>query len=156
MQGRIAILKRTAALTATLHALALAGCATTNENGAVRPQLAQTDWVLIGYQQPGDGTNLTEVRLYDYTMHLDGDGTAQFKLACNRGTSRWRATRMENGNGRISIDGVTATTALCADGGIGERLAAELQRASAYSIYDGRLTLKATADSLGYIWDSID
>ena len=85
-----------------------------------------TDWVLIDFQNSGQDSELQEVHLYDYTMHLDGSGAARFKFDCNQGSSNWKATPLEGGKGTLSFGTVAATSALCGASSIGETLSADI------------------------------
>lgn len=135
--------------------LMLAGCATARQE-PVANRLNDTNWVLIGFQNSGQDSELQEVHLYDYTMHLDSSGAVQFKFDCNQGSSTWQATPMEGGRGTLTFGTVAATTALCAAESIGETLASDINRVARYSIYDGRLTMLPDGGGRIYVWDSVD
>ena len=118
--------------------------------------LRGTQWVLIEYKaEPGD-TRATEVRPNRYTLSLAQDGSARAKLDCNNGRTGWTASEPTKGSGTITFDRVAATRARCPDDMLGERLAADLPRMTAWSVYDGRLTLKPASGGPEYVWDRVD
>ena len=137
-----------------LAVICVGGCQSYQAPSAASP-LTGTAWVLIEYRAEAAST-ATDVPLNRYTLSLEADGTARAKLDCNNGTTRWTSTKGKPGSGSISFGEVAATRALCPEGSLGERLAADLPRMATWSLYDGRLTLATGHEGPEYNWDSID
>ena len=137
--------------------LFLPGCQTVGNveaNGFGAYHLAGTDWMLIEY-----GGDLTtqgkEVPPNRYTLSLEREGKAAFRLDCNYATTSWTAAQ-DGSDGDLSFGVIAATTAVCPDDLIGEQIARDMSKVTSYQIYDGRLTMTIGVEGVTYIWDRID
>ena len=138
--------------------LFLAGCQTMTTDGDVGAnpyRLAGTNWLLIQQGPAGNADNLAEVPPYAYTMELDNKGRARFKFDCNLGTGQWSSSPA-GAEGKISFGTIAVTAKICPSGSIGEQLSGDMQGAIAYSIYDGRLTMRTQNSGRLYVWDIVD
>jgi len=133
----------------------LPGCAAIGHHAPANG-LANTDWVLFGYQKSSADADMQDVPLYRYTMHLGGDGTARFEFDCNSGTASWSAEPTEARKGLIRFSKATSTRVFCPAPSIGEALASNIETLTRYAIYDGKLTLSPAGDGVTYTWDSVD
>ena len=152
MIGSTYVLQRAGSALALI--LVLAGCQTV-PNAEQRIFLAGTDWTLLEYGTGEHGNGLVEVPLNTYTMRLEDDGSARFRLDCNRGNGSWQAAGSLQ-SGSLSFGPVATTRAYCGDEAIDQELVTDLQRVTSYSQYDGRLTMTLTDSETIYVWDRID
>ena len=146
------------ALLALAALLGTAACQTSTSGDSTVPpalQLAGTDWVLIEYGTGAGDSGMNEVPPYDYTLTLASGGDAVFKLDCNRGRGSWEASPEGNG-GTLSFGPIASTRAMCPPGSIGQQLANDMAAVTAYSIYDGRLTMTLGSSGKTYVWDRVD
>lgn len=137
--------------------LVLAGCQTvgdTDADASAAYDLSGTDWMLIEYGGTLDSPG-QEVPPNKYTLSLEADGNAAFRLDCNYATTSWQATP-SGPEGGLSFGLIAATIALCPDGSIGEEVARDMGRVTEYALYDGRLTMTLGDEGITYVWDRID
>lgn len=135
----------------TLVALTIGGCASVSPPPTRSALLSNTEWALIDVRQP-PSAEPADVALNKYQLSLAAAGTVALVLDCNRGTGDWTATGERSGT--IRFGPVAATTALCPDDGLGERLGRDLSGKWPYEIDDGRLTIRTSAAT--YTFDAID
>ena len=141
-----------------LPLLLLTACQTATSDGDVGAnpyRLAGTNWLLIQQGPAGNADNLAEVPPYVYTMALDKNGRVSFKFDCNLGTGQWSSSPA-GAEGKISFGTIAATTKICPSESIGEQLSGDMQGSIAYSIYDGRLTMRTPSSGRLYVWDIVD
>lgn len=141
---------------ATIPVLAALAACQTFQASHLPSALGQTEWVLIEYSPAAGIGQVKEVPLNLYMMSLAKDGSFKAKLDCNTGVGSWSATAITADRGAITIGPVAATHALCPEGSLGEQLARDLPRMTAWSLYDGRLTLGPASGRPRYVWDRID
>lgn len=129
--------------------------ATTEAPAATSHPLANTSWRLVELQSMDDSIGV--VRPEDssrFTMHLAADGSASFRLDCNRGTGTWTsepgADRM---SGTFTFGPIAMTRALCPPPNLDERIAREAEFVRSYLLRDGRLALSLMADGGIQIWE---
>lgn len=140
-----------------LFALLIPAACVTASDKPVNNGLNDTEWVLIGFYEGSEGTQLNDVPLNTYIMHLDVSGGVQFKFDCNQGTSSWTAASKQPGKkGSISFGKIAVTEMLCGGESIGETVSADMTRVDSYSIYDGRLSLSLQGMHRVYVWDAVD
>jgi heat shock protein HslJ len=76
--------------------------------------LANTEWRLVEFQSMDESIGM--VRPHDpslYTMRLNGDGTINMRLNCNRASGTWSAEASSDGtSGRFKFGPLAATRAL--------------------------------------------
>jgi len=117
--------------------------------------LADTQWRLVEFQSMDDaiGTIRPDDRSL-YTMRLNGDGTVNMRLNCNRANGAWRAEPGGDGaSGRLEFGPLAATGALCPPPSMDERIAAQAKFIRSYLLKDGRLYLSLMADGGIYAWE---
>jgi len=117
--------------------------------------LAGTSWRLVEFQSMDDSQGITRPRdAGRYTMDLSADGTATFRLDCNRATGSWAASGSGDGTrGSIAFGSIAATMALCPAPSIGETLARDLNYMRSFVVQDGRLHISLMADGGIYVWE---
>jgi len=120
--------------------------------------LTGTAWRLAEIQSMDDAIGVT--RPDDpslYTMRLQADGTASFRLNCNRATGTWSADpSADPTNGRLEFGPLAVTSALCPPPSLDEELAAQLAYVRGYLLKQGRLYLSLMADAAIIAWDPIE
>jgi heat shock protein HslJ len=143
----------------------LAACETdksTNDavTGVTQPssvELSGTRWQLVELISFDDAIGI--VRPADpalYQLQLNADGTASFRLDCNRANGPWSSMRAGNGlSGAFTIGPVAMTRAMCAPGSLDQRIGRELQYIRTYTLKDGRLNLAMMADGGIQVWEPI-
>lgn len=124
---------------------------------AADAKLAGTGWRLAEFRSMSDevGSRFPDHPLA-VQLHLAEDGTATFRLDCNRGTAKWQAQPSSDAsNGGFEFGVIASTRALCPGAGLGERLARDAQYVRGYFLRDGRLSLSLMADGGIYLFDPI-
>lgn len=131
-------------------AVLLSACTTTTDGaGGSSADLAGTSWRLVELQSSDDA--IGTVRPSDssrYEMQLAADGSAAFRLDCNRATGRWTST----GPGQVTFTPLAMTRAMCPSGSLDTRVARELGYVRAYVLVGDRLTLNMMADGGNLVW----
>lgn len=119
--------------------------------------LAGTQWELVEVSdRPDSGLKPKSVEPGLYTMALKSDGTASFRLDCNRGFGKWQSTSGAAANsGSISISDIGVTKALCPPGSISDQVTANLSRFSSFELTETRLILSAEDGAIVYQWSPI-
>lgn len=119
--------------------------------------LADTDWRLIEIQSMDDAQGTT--RPNDpalYTMRLNGDGTVQMRLNCNRANGTWSAEPgPDPTSGRFEFGPLAGTRALCPPPSLDERITSQAQYVRSYVLKEDRLYLSLMADGGIYAWEPI-
>jgi heat shock protein HslJ len=118
-------------------------------------QLAGSSWRLVEFQSMDDAIGTTRPEDPSrYTMRLESDGTASFRLDCNRANGNWSAQPAGDGSsGSFEFGPLAATTAACPPPSMGERVSADAAYVRGYLLRDGRLYLSLMADAGIYVWE---
>jgi heat shock protein HslJ len=110
--------------------------------------LANTEWRLVEFQSMDESIGM--VRSHDpslYTMRLNGDGTVNMRLNCNRASGTWPVEPSSDGtSGHFKFGPLAATRALCPPPSMDEQVAAHVQYIASYLLKDGNLYLSLMAD----------
>ena len=117
--------------------------------------LAGTEWRLVEIQSMDDaiGTARPEDPS-SFTMRLNGDGTVQMTLDCNRANGSWSAEATNDGlSGHFGFGPLAVTRALCPPPNLDERIAKDAEYVRSYLLQDGRLYLSLMADGGIYAWE---
>lgn len=116
--------------------------------------LAGTSWRLVEFQSMDDAIGtLRPEDPSDYTMRLQGDGTATMKLDCNSAKGTWSAEPAEDGqSGTFAFGPLAATLAICAPPSMGEQIGRDAEFVRSFLLRDGRLYLSLMADAGIYAW----
>jgi heat shock protein HslJ len=77
-----------------------------------------------------------------YTLELAPNGRLLVRADCNRGTGSYRI-----GKGTIALGPIATTRMACPPGSLDARYLADLRRAAAFFVEDGRLHLALPADA---------
>ena len=121
---------------------------------ATAPDIAGTRWQLMAIQSMDDAQGTT--RIHDpsqYTLEFGRDGTAAFRLDCNRATASYLLKpSADRTNGSIQFGPIAATHAMCAPPHLGEKVARDMTHVRGYLLKEGRLYLSLMADSGIYEW----
>ena len=128
-----------------LLGVALAGCAMGpggNEPVRVRAPSAVTGqvWQWTGTATPTE--TIDSLAPDRYTLELAPNGRLMVRADCNRGTGSYRI-----GAGTIALGPIATTRMACPPGSLDARYLADLQRAAAFFVEDGRLHLALPADA---------
>jgi len=119
--------------------------------------LAGTEWRLVEIQSMDDA--IGTVRPDDpllYTMRLNADGTAHFRLNCNRANGTWSAKAgPESTSGQLEFGPLAATRALCPPPSLDEQITAQAGFIRSYLLKDGRLYLSLKADGGIWAWEPL-
>ena len=117
--------------------------------------LAGTQWRLVQFQSMDD--SIGEIKPDNpslYTMSLNGDGTVQMQLNCNRAMGTWSADPATDGaSGSFRFGTMATTKALCPPPSMDERVARDTQWVRGYLLRDGNLHLSLMADGGIYSWE---
>ena len=89
-----------------------------------------------------------------FTIRFEGEGRANLRLDCNRGTGSWKATSTGEGSGSLAFGPIAATRALCRPPHLDERVARDLGYVRSYRLQDGKLFMSLMADGGIYEWHS--
>ena len=130
---------------AVLVAITLSGCAT--GLGGDEPVRLRAPGAVTGQVWQWTGT-VTPAETIDspapdrYTLELAPNGRLLVRADCNRGTGSYRI-----GEGTIALGPIATTRMACPPGSLDAGYLADLQRAAAFFVEDGRLHLALPADS---------
>jgi len=111
-------------------------------------------WQLVQFQSMDDaiGTVLADDPTL-YEMTLNADGTASFRLNCNRASGSWSAEASADGSsGSLSFGPLAATRALCPPPSLDEQIARDAMYIRSYLLRDGQLYMSLMADGGIYRW----
>lgn len=119
--------------------------------------LAGTEWRLVEFRSMDDAVGIA--RPSDpslYTMRLNGDGTVNMRLNCNRAMGSWRATpAADPSSGQFEFGPLAGTRALCPPPSMDEQITAQAGYIRSYLLKDGRLYLTLMADGGIFAWEPI-
>ena len=140
--------------TSTAAAFLLLGAVAATAAPSESP-LAGTQWRLMGFQSMDDSVGI--LRPEDpalYTMRLNGDGTVNLRLSCNRANGTWSAEPgADSSSGRFTFGPLATTRALCPPPSLDEQIASQSEYIRSYLLKDGRLYLSLMADAGIYAWE---
>ena len=119
--------------------------------------LDDTEWRLVEFQSMDD--SIGTVKPNDpslYTMRLNGDGTVNMRLNCNRANGTWSAEPSSDGtSGRFEFGPLAGTRALCPPPSMDEQVMAHSKWVRSFFLKDGNLYLSLMADGGIYAWEPI-
>lgn len=132
----------------------LSACATPNATIEAH-SFGNTDWVLYEYSRADAPGTLIEAPLNSYRMRFETDGTVTYTLDCNRGSGSWSADGSASA-GSVTFGPIRSTRAFCGPDDIASQITADLEQASTYTVYDGRMTLEIGDGPTTYVLERID
>jgi heat shock protein HslJ len=123
--------------------------------GESESPLAGTSWQLVEFQSMDDSVGTVSPEGPSlYTMSLNGDGTVDLRLNCNRANGTWSAEPSEDGqSGRFEFGPLSMTRALCPPPSLDEQIATQSEYIRSYLLRDGNLYLSLMADGGIYAWE---
>ena len=117
-------------------------------------QLTGRSWRLVEIQSMDDAEGVSRPDDSSlYTMTLGKDGTASFRLHCNRGIASWSAEATSADSGRLEFSRMGMTRAACPPPSLDVRIAGAMGYVRSYLFRDGRLHLSLMADGGIYSWE---
>jgi len=117
-------------------------------------QLTRHSWRLVEIQSMDDAQGVSRPEDSSiYMMTLRKDGTASFRLHCNRGTASWSAEATSEDSGRLEFSRIAMTRAACPPPSLDVRIAGAMEYVRSYFFRDGRLNLSLMADGGIYSWE---
>lgn len=119
--------------------------------------LANSSWELASIDN-SDGAAPVNAAIEPglYTLAIRADGTANFRLDCNRGFGKWQSSKDTAGDGgSIAFTDIGVTKAMCSPDSIDDRVTADLGRFDRYELQGESLTLSANDGAIEYRWRSI-
>lgn len=116
--------------------------------------LVGTTWELTAIQSMDDAQGTTRIDQPErFRLHFAPDGSARFRLDCNRGVATWQATPSpEAGSGSLVFGPLASTKMLCPPGSMDRRWMQAVPYVRSYLIKEGRLYLSLMADGGIYEW----
>jgi heat shock protein HslJ len=144
------------ALGTMMSGLLLASCSTIYpEEKYAGHALTQQTWLLKEIAQRNAWPiQLAPAQQSSHQVQFKSDGTAQFFLDCNRGTTNWSATPSTGGSGRLQIGLIAATRALCAPPSYGEAMATDLPTAVQFTVIPGGRSLNIVTANNVYTFEA--
>jgi heat shock protein HslJ len=141
-------------LAPSVVAAELSACATNTATDRAALGLAGTQWELVAIQSMDDAQGTTRIASPQrFIVSFAADGSAAFRLGCNRGTAPWRAVPSREGtSGTLAFGPVAATRALCSPPSLDQRVARDLAYVRSYLFKDGKLFMSLMADGGTYEW----
>ncbi|MBO9517669.1 MAG: META domain-containing protein [Porphyrobacter sp.] len=128
---------------------ALAACATSDQSTTGPQSLSGNAWTLSYFQSADEAKGReTPPRPENYSVEFMTDGTAAFRLDCNRLTSQWASTT----SGTISFSPGAMTRAFCGETAWDTRIARDLASVRNYTIVGDTLSLTMAGESGTYVW----
>lgn len=114
-------------------------------------------WELVEFQSMDDAQGTTRPAPgQPYSVTFGADGTAAFRLNCNRGSARWSATPAPApGSGALSFGALALTRAYCPPPSLDTRIAQHLEFVRSYIIRDGVMSMSLMADGGIYRWKRV-
>ncbi|KRA80774.1 META domain-containing protein [Altererythrobacter sp. Root672] len=136
-------------LAVLLPLVAATACTTTDQSATGPQSLSGNAWKL-SYFQSADEAKGREVppSPENYSVEFMTDGTAAFRLDCNRLTSQWASTT----SGTISFSPGAMTRAFCGEAAWDTRIARDLGSVRNYAIVGDTLSLTLAGESGTYVW----
>lgn len=116
--------------------------------------LVDSAWQLAAIPSAGATSVGTEiVSPGRFTLVFAADGTASFRLDCNRGRAAWNAVpSTEPLAGSLAFGPLATTRMACAPGSLDQRVIRDLSRIRSYRLQDGKLLLSLKEDGGVYEW----
>jgi heat shock protein HslJ len=117
--------------------------------------LEGSGWRLLSFQSSDDAVGvLKPSRPDEVAMYFGEDGRAIFRLDCNRGTGPFTAEAGAGAtSGTLRFGAVAVTARACADSGLADRLAKDLEQVRGYLLKGDRLYLSLMADGGTYAFE---
>ena len=135
--------------------LLLSACAGTGPVPSAAPAadvIAGSTWELIAFESSDDAQGTTRPAPdQPYSVSFGADGSASFRLNCNRGSARWSASPAAGG-GALAFGPLAMTRAFCPQPSLDTRIAQHLEFVRSYRITDGVLSMSLMADGGIYRW----
>ncbi len=117
-------------------------------------RLTSVTWRLVEIQSMDDAIGITRPeRPSRYTMVFNKDGSAEFRLNCNQGSTTWSAAPTSESSGQIGFANTAMTRALCPPPSLDVRIARDLEYVRSYFLKDEKLYLSLMADGGIYVWE---
>lgn len=137
--------------------LALSACASSVPAPTLAPaagDIAGSTWELVDFQSSDDAQGTARPAPgQPYSVTFGADGSASFRLNCNRGSARWSATPAPaSGSGALSFGALALTRAYCPPPSLDTRIARHLEFVRSYVIRDGVMSMSLMADGGIYRW----
>ena len=110
------------------------------------PVLGGTSWKLTAIIN-GDGSQEAVADPSKYTIAFNADGSVSVRVDCNRGHGTWISSEL----GKVEIDPIATTRAMCPPGSIGDRVASDLTYFRSYAVIGDVLLLYPAADGGSYV-----
>jgi len=130
-------------LTAAVAAMVIASALTSShltfaigQKSSTANELAGTSWKLVKFQG-GDETTLVPDDGSKYTITFGSDGRVSARVDCNRGSSTWKSSRVNE----LQFGSWSRTSAKCPQGSLHDKIVTEGANVRRYSIKDGHLFL---------------
>ena len=120
--------------------------------------LADTSWELTAItDNQTQGSTVANVETGLYTMLIRADGTAAFRLDCNRGFGTWEGeARTSPNSGSLTFSETGVTKALCPPQSISDRVAADISKFGTFRIEGEQLLLTGKLLDVTYRWIEAD
>ena len=117
--------------------------------------LTETRWRLVELQSMSDETGTTESHDPSlYTMELNGDGTVQMVLNCNRANGTWTATPGEFGDsGSFEFGPLAVTKVHCPSPSLDQVIGTQAAAVRSFLLKGGKLYLSLMADGGTFVWE---
>lgn len=150
-------IRTTVAATAMLFLSACVGSGPMPAAAPVSAGLAGSSWELIEFQSMDDAQGTTRPSPgQPYSVTFGADGSASFRLNCNRGSARWSATPAPaSGSGALSFGALALTRAYCPPPSLDTRIAQHLEFVRSYTIGDDIMSMSLMADGGIYRWKRV-
>lgn len=87
-----------------------------------------------------------------YTVRLHTDGTAAFRLDCNRGNGRYTLMETGPGSGSLSFGQVAMTRMMCTGSTLDTRVAQDMSTMRTFELKGQTLTMSSVANGTIYTW----
>jgi heat shock protein HslJ len=149
-------------LALTLGTLAITACAsggssTETSGSPSAPTLAGSTWRLVEFQSSDDAIGIVRPRPSAmYSMTLGDDGSASFRLDCNRGSGTWQAEFTSSVSGSFVLSPLAMTRAACPEPSLDQQVGRHAEYIRSFVLREGRLHLSLMADGGIYVWEPME
>ncbi|WP_319243460.1 META domain-containing protein [uncultured Propionivibrio sp.] len=122
--------------------------------GAAASPLAGGAWQLRAIAAMGGSPGRTEIAAPAvFTLEFGADGTAFFRIDCNRGRGAWKAVpSADPGTGTLEFGPLATTRMACPPGSPDQQVMRDLARVGSYRLKDGNLYLSLSGEGSVYEW----
>jgi heat shock protein HslJ len=115
-----------------------------------------TSWRLVSIESMDDAQGTTTVDdPTKYMVTFRGDGSAAFRIDCNRGSGSYRTTASSADSGSLTFGPIATTRMACPQPSLEQQVATALGYVRGYRIVDGRLHLSLLADGGILTWEPV-